>query len=239
MMRSLANGKKVINLPKLVRENDAYSWFWNAVEATGLEPLTRTSYSVIDHGLMTAFAERWHSETNTFHLPIGEATITLDDVQCLLHLPITGSMLDYERMRRIEGIDMVVRNLGLDEDDVAAMFKKTNGCHIKYHVLQACYVQNMEAAEVALNAGRPMEEIAVLRDRCIKAFLLFLVCCTIFSNKSQNYVDVVYLQYFEDLTEVHKWNWGAAALVYLQRYMADSTEWSCGQMAGYMSLLQV
>jgi hypothetical protein len=57
-MRSLANGKKVISLPKLVRENDDNSWFWNTVEATGLEPLIRTSYSVIDHGLMTAFAER-------------------------------------------------------------------------------------------------------------------------------------------------------------------------------------
>jgi hypothetical protein len=120
-MRSLANGKKVINLPKLARENDENSWFWNAVEATGLELLTRTNYSVIDHGLMTAFAKRWHSETNTFHLPIGEATITLDDVQCLLHLPITGPFLDYKRMRGTKGIDMVVRNLGLYEDEVRAI----------------------------------------------------------------------------------------------------------------------
>jgi hypothetical protein len=73
-------------------------------------------------------------------------------------------------MRRTEGIDMVVRNLGLDEDEVRAMFKK------------ACYVHNKEAAVAAEQAGRPMEEIVVLRDRCIKAFLLFLVCCTIFSN---------------------------------------------------------
>jgi hypothetical protein len=87
---------------------------------------------------------------------------------------------------------MVVRNLGIDGDEVREMFKKTNGCHIKYHVLQATYVRN--------------KEIVVLRDMCIKAFLLFLVCCTIFSNKSTNYVDVVYLRYFEDLTEVHKWN---------------------------------
>jgi hypothetical protein len=54
-------------------------------------------------------------------------------------------------------------------------------------------VQNKEAAVAAEKVGRPMGEIVVLRDRCIKAFLLFLVCCTIFSDKSQNYVDVVYL----------------------------------------------
>jgi hypothetical protein len=93
-MGSLANGKNVINLPKL-QPTDDNSWFWNAVTATGIEPLTRTGYSVIDHGLMMAFAERWHSETNIFHLPIGEADITLDDVQCLLHLPITRPFLIY------------------------------------------------------------------------------------------------------------------------------------------------
>jgi hypothetical protein len=99
VMRSLAKGKKVINLPKLDRSDDN-SWFWNAVEENGLEPLTRTSNSVIDHGLMTTFAERWHSETNNFHLPIGEVGITLDDVQCLLHLPIMRPFLNYERMRK-------------------------------------------------------------------------------------------------------------------------------------------
>jgi hypothetical protein len=58
---------------------------------------------------------------------------------------------------------MVVRNLGLDEDEVRAMFKK------------ACYVHNKEAAVAAEQAGRPMEEIVVLRDMCIKAFCCFWV----------------------------------------------------------------
>jgi hypothetical protein len=65
------------------------------------------------------------------------------------------------------------------------MFSKTSGCHIKYHVLQATYVHNKEATVTMEKARRPMEEIVVLRDRCINAFLLFLVCYTIFSNKSQ------------------------------------------------------
>ena len=33
-----------------------------------------------NNGLLTALAERWHSETSSFHLPIGEATVTLEDV---------------------------------------------------------------------------------------------------------------------------------------------------------------
>jgi hypothetical protein len=240
-MRSVANGKKVINLPKLPRTRE-YDWFWKAIEATGLEGLTRTSYSIIDHGLMTAFAERWHPETNTFHLPIGEVAITLDDIQCLLHLPITGRFLHHSRMRKDEAMDLLKRHLGVEEEVILLNFKKTKGCHIKYNQLQAVYVQNKDAALKAEKEKKPMEEIVFYRERCIKAFLLYLVCCTIFSNKSQNYRDVVYLQYFEDLSEVGNWNWGAAALVYLQAYMAKSCKKlgkRIGLMAGYMSLLQV
>ena len=39
--------------------------------------------------------EGWHKETNSFHLPVGEMTITLDDVSCLLHLSITGGLYSY------------------------------------------------------------------------------------------------------------------------------------------------
>ncbi|CAN1217210.1 Serine/threonine-protein phosphatase 7 long form homolog [Linum perenne] len=40
--------------------------------------------------LVTALLERWHPETNTFHLLQGEATITLEDVEVLTGLPTRG-----------------------------------------------------------------------------------------------------------------------------------------------------
>lgn len=43
-----------------------------------------------DHALVTALVERWHQETHSFHLPVGEDTVTLQDVDILLSLRVDG-----------------------------------------------------------------------------------------------------------------------------------------------------
>ncbi|XP_028184567.1 uncharacterized protein LOC114371289 [Glycine soja] len=48
--------------------------------------------------------ERWHKETTSFHLLVGEVIITLDDVASLLHLPITGAFHNFEALH----VDKVV-----------------------------------------------------------------------------------------------------------------------------------
>jgi len=52
-----------------------------------LLPLCNICYEVADKGLMCGFVERWHRDTNTFHMSFGEMSITLDDESSLLHLP--------------------------------------------------------------------------------------------------------------------------------------------------------
>ncbi|KAH1265844.1 Protein MAIN-LIKE 1 [Glycine max] len=68
------------------------------VSATGLSLLIDCSVLTGDPGLISAFVERWHNETSTFHLPVGELTITLDDVSSLLHLPITGALHSFHAL---------------------------------------------------------------------------------------------------------------------------------------------
>ena len=53
------------------------------VKRVGLEGLYRTPCKEIDHNLITTFIERWRLETHTFHLPHGETTITLQDVEVI------------------------------------------------------------------------------------------------------------------------------------------------------------
>ena len=63
------------------------------VKRVGLEGLHRTPSREINHNLITAFVKRWQSETHTFHLPHGEMTITLQDVEVLLGIPINGEAI--------------------------------------------------------------------------------------------------------------------------------------------------
>jgi len=66
------------------------------VAGTGLSPLIACSVDTGDRGLLSAFVERWHRETSSFHLLVGELTITLDNVSSLLHLPVIGDLHAFE-----------------------------------------------------------------------------------------------------------------------------------------------
>ncbi|GAU37421.1 hypothetical protein TSUD_395400 [Trifolium subterraneum] len=60
------------------------------LDESGLKWLERTSLSKVDPQILSAFTERWHPETSSFHMSFGEMSITLDDVACMLHIPVRG-----------------------------------------------------------------------------------------------------------------------------------------------------
>ncbi|GLJ24294.1 hypothetical protein SUGI_0463500 [Cryptomeria japonica] len=65
-------------------------------------------------GLLTTLAERWHSETCTFHLPMGEMIVTLEDVYRILRIPIDGELIPYDRDGDREALRRVNWDLGLE-----------------------------------------------------------------------------------------------------------------------------
>lgn len=50
-----------------------------------------------NHGLLTMLAKRWDSETHSFHLSMGEMTLTLEDVWRILYISITSDLVTYDR----------------------------------------------------------------------------------------------------------------------------------------------
>ncbi|XP_068491123.1 protein MAIN-LIKE 2-like [Phaseolus vulgaris] len=110
-----------------------------AVELSGLTALIGASYDTIDKGLLCAFVERWHPKTNSFHLPVDELTITLDDVSNLLHLPIMGQFYTYPSLDTATATDLLVDSLRVDRGVAAAETRHCRDGHVRLSWLREMY----------------------------------------------------------------------------------------------------
>ncbi|XP_068492245.1 protein MAIN-LIKE 2-like [Phaseolus vulgaris] len=90
-------------------------------------------------GLISAFVERWHAETNSFHLPIGEMTITLDDVSSLLHLPILGQFPTCVPLEYNGAATILTELLGVEEAREKAEMRQCRGVHVRLSWLRDIY----------------------------------------------------------------------------------------------------
>ncbi|XP_028116492.1 protein MAIN-LIKE 1-like [Camellia sinensis] len=71
-----------------------HSWPWseqgnnttfvNIVKMSGLVQLARCTFRFVNKIIVSSFVEGWQPETNTFHLTVGEMTITLDHIGTIL-----------------------------------------------------------------------------------------------------------------------------------------------------------
>jgi len=116
--------------------------------------LCNISYEVGDKGLISAFVERWHRETNSFHLPVGEMTITLDDVSSLLQLPILSQFPTYVPLEYNGIATILAELLGVDEARGKAEMRQCRGVHVRLSWLQDIYEEccAQEAWECAVKA---------------------------------------------------------------------------------------
>eukprot|EP00256_Glycine_max_P064542 XP_014634725.1 protein MAIN-LIKE 1-like [Glycine max] len=103
------------------------------VAGTGLSPLIACSVDTGDRRLLSSFVEWWHRETSSFHLPVGELTITLDDVSSLLHLPVVGDLHAFQPLHVDDAVQILVNLLMVS---VEAARTETGQCHGPYIRLQ-------------------------------------------------------------------------------------------------------
>ena len=174
-----SNGRKV---HKLGRPLPAIE---EMVAGTRLSPLIACSIDTGDQRSISSFVERWHQETSTFHLPVGEVSITLDDIASLLHLPIVGDFHAFQPLHINEAVLMLVELLMVSPEVAMAEIGHCCGPYVRLHWLRDVYQRRCQTQHWTAAA---------------RAYHLHLLDCTLFANKSATRVHVVHLDALRDLT---------------------------------------
>ncbi|KAL5176762.1 Protein MAIN-LIKE 1 [Glycine soja] len=193
------------------------------VAGTGLSPLIACSVDLGDRGLLSSFVERWHRETSSFHLPVGELTIMLDDVSSLLHLPVVGDLHAFQPLHVEDAVQMLVDLLMVSAESVGAETAQCHGPYVRLQWVRDIYERRCQTSHWTVAA---------------RAYLLHLLGCTLFANKSATNVHVVYLEALRDLSMTKRYAWGVAALVHMYDQLNDTSISHSRQLGGYIILLQ-
>nr|XP_027191104.1 protein MAIN-LIKE 1-like [Cicer arietinum] len=154
----------------------------------------------------------------------GEMIITLDDVSSLLHIPITGAFFSVNIFNKDDAAELLGELLVVSLAAAYAEFNLMRTTTVRYSWLLDVYHQRCSNQHWQMAA---------------RAFLLFLVGCTLFSDKSAFAVSVAYLECFRDLNSCGGYAWGAAALAYLYDNTREASMHQTRTVSGYLTLLQV
>ncbi|XP_017416554.1 protein MAINTENANCE OF MERISTEMS [Vigna angularis] len=150
-------------------------------------------------------------------------SITLDDVSTLLHLPVMGQLCDLEELEFEEARSALVDLLGVDGGTTGVEMEEARGPKVRLSWLRDIYGQRCQSQQW---------------DFAARAYLLHLVGCTIFANKSVTSIRVSYLLLFRDVHACGRYAWGVAALAHLYEQLGDARMVSTRQMTGYLTLFQ-
>ncbi|XP_075655029.1 serine/threonine-protein phosphatase 7 long form homolog [Castanea sativa] len=195
----------------------------NIIKAVGLQGLLWVPGREIDHGLITALVERWRLETHTFHMPHGEITITLQDVEVLLELPVDGDAIIGSTQKT--WVDVCRDFLG---------FQPINQDNHKQLTGQRILINRL-LKQVA-NPLPPNAEEDQLH-KYARCYILALLGDTIFMDKFGDRVHLMWVQQLEDLRNPRRYSWGSACLAWLYQKLCRASE-DTSQIGGCLLLLQ-
>ncbi|XP_028236648.1 uncharacterized protein LOC114415979 [Glycine soja] len=140
-LKLVSHGRKVEKFGRPVPEIEG------SVAAIGLTTLIASSVVIGDPGVIYAFVERWHKETSSFHLPVGEQTITLDDVASLLNLPITSAFHSFEPLLVDEAVIMLVELLEVSGEEARTKNVWCHGAYVRLSWLQDIHQTRCETQQ--------------------------------------------------------------------------------------------
>lgn len=201
----------------------AESEMFERLEGTWVNHVPATMHDKIDSTLITAFVERWQPDTNSFHLPFGEMTIMLHDVEAILGIRVEGKRLC--AVADADQADLLAELLAVDR---AALYTEALGVWehggVKIaSVLQRCLYPSARRTH----------------DAQLSAYVFLLLGCTLFPDKSGGNKlrprDIVEAC---DPDSVGQFSWGSATLAYLYRQLGFASRADVAGITGCLTLLQ-
>ena len=210
-----------------MKENPVSGRVEGLIHAAGFSGILQIGYKYVDHALITALVERWRPETHTFHLPFGETTVTLQDVNVLWGLPIDGLPISGADtgMSMYTVHDKCQTVLGFTPEEAEVKGKRVKSLRVLEQITSSNFSEN-EASD----------EDCIFRARQI---IFYLIGCTIFPDNANNLIDVKFLEFLVDLPACSGYSWGGAVLALLYKNLCNATAPNAIAITGPVALLQV
>ncbi|XP_026429735.1 protein MAINTENANCE OF MERISTEMS-like [Papaver somniferum] len=195
------------------------------VVSTGLGPGILNCQTEYDTVVVSAFRERYWLETDTFHLPFGEMTITPDDVKQITDLEVEGQSVFEGFNNNIAWTDLYAlleETLGWGKDETEMEFKLAGGYdpkqpHKLKNPLKKLMLKNLRKEFKGTfkreKAGEVIDEIKA--KRTTTTYLFYSLGTVFFPDNSGNRVNIHYLQLLKNLDNIKNYPWATATLAYL------------------------
>jgi len=171
-------------------------------------------------------------------------TVTLDDVACLLDIPVVGRLIEEDDLCHDWAVEMMENNeILFTVEDAVEMVDKHSGMHVSYTTLKQRYEELLNRCNQLvgedLSEEEEEEEQSRVRPTCVKAFLLLLLGYTLFAGKNNKTINLLWLLAIRNLDELGEWSWGGMGLAFLYEHLSLTSSSHAGAVGGYMSLLVV
>ncbi|KAL4349784.1 hypothetical protein AHAS_Ahas10G0076600 [Arachis hypogaea] len=194
----------------------------NYSRATGFYHVSRIGMIRGFHPLLAALVERWRPETHTFVLPVGEVTVTLEDIAHIFGLPIDGEPVS----GWTDSSSDFVQSQSMAIFGRQPMLSRNSKSYIKLG-----WVRSIRDEE-------PLDtEESIMRY--VRCQIFCLLGSTLFTNKSTAYAHAKYLPLLRDFERIHTYSWGSACLAHLYRALCRASRYDTKEMYGPLNLLFV
>ena len=177
----------------------------------------------IDHGLITTLVERWQLKTYTFHLPHGEMSITLQDVEVIFGLPIDGKVLfgptvvgDWRQLC------MELLGFGVPMNDIKTLARQ--------RILISRLVERIVEP-------LPHDAIEIQIHQYVRCYMLALLGDKIFIDKLRDRVHLMHLEFLRNLRDLSQYSWGSGCLTWLYRELCWASQKETSQIGGALQLV--